>query len=201
MILQPFHVVSRGTRYRFVDAASLSSQAERDLIFAVTTSVMALMQQDAMCAALGCEERGAIDNFSFGVYDNGSLAGVFFVASMEYRSGPWVDTIDWAVVDSEAPARFYARVMPGFPPLSLDEALDLSTDTAYHFLARTMKTIDGFDVRFDRLSWAIFKDRTDANSRAAKRLHDHADADGRFRMIEVVDPSEVARTLVDIELA
>jgi hypothetical protein len=90
--------------------------------------------------------------------------------------------------------------MPAFPALSLEASLALSVDGAYHLLARRMTTVDQHGVEFRKLSWAIFKSRTDAASRAVKRIHDAAAADRRFRMTEALDPENAERTRVDIEL-
>ncbi len=66
---------------------------------------------------------------------------------------------------------------------------------------RRMTTVGGYEATFDRLSWAIYKGRTDPNSVAMKQIHDHAAADARFAMTETVDPDDAERTRVDIELA
>jgi hypothetical protein len=203
MILQTFNVTSRGNRYRFMDRQAIDSDAEREAIQQVMGIQLGAMQEDAMCAALGIAEVGAIGNLGFGVYDDrdDTLVGVFLVASLAYQSGPWADLVDWEVVNANAPAVFHARPMPGFPVLPLDDSLDLSTDGAHHLLARRLTSVGGIGVEFRRLSWAIFKDRTDSNSRAAKRIHAAAAADNRFSMSENADPNDAALTRVDIELA
>lgn len=200
MILQPFHVNSHGKRWRFVDSASVSSNDDRDRIQAIAQAEVALMQKDAQCAALGINEVGIVNNFYLGVYSpDDVLVGIFFIASLDYQSGPWADLDDWQVTSNE-PAVFHARPMPGFPGLSLDDSLDLSVDAAHHLLARRLTTVDGFGVEFRRFSWAIYQDRTDARSRAMKRIHERAKADNRFAMTETPDPADAARTRVDIEL-
>lgn len=201
MIVEPFFVVSAGKRWKFVDSSSISSDIERARIQQISLAAVALMQDDAKCAALGIKEVGAVGNLHFGAYDpDGQLKGILFVAALDYLSGPWADLIDWEVT-SNAPAIFDARPMPGFPTISLQESLDLSVDVAHHLLARRTKTVDGFDVEFRKFSWAIYEGRDDPNSRAMKRIHDHAKADGRFSMTETPDPADPARTRVDIELA
>jgi len=201
MILQPFDVVSRGTRYTFKDRNAIDSDEERETLFRIMAGQLALMQQDAMCAALGFAESGIVGNLELGVYDGSALIGVFLVTSLEYLSGPWADLTDWEVVRPNDTALFNGRPMPGFPPLSLAEHLDLSVASAHHLLKRDISTADGHKVRFSKLSWAIFKDRTDTNSVHAKRIHDHAKADNRLAMTELPDPANAARTRVDIELA
>ncbi len=200
MIIQPFMVNSLGKQYTFIDHMAIDSVTERDRVQQVMLVQIALFQDDAKCEALGIDPVGQIGTLGLGVYDGTELVGVFLVAALDYRSGPWADLVNWEVVN-EDPAVFYARPMPGFPVLSLDEALDLSTDAAYHMLSQTMPTVGGHRVGFSRFSWAIFKDRDDPASRAMKRVHDHAAADARFQMIEAPDPDEPARTRVDIELA
>lgn len=201
MILQPFTLTSLGKRWRFVDSNAISSNNQRVLIQQLAQSQVALMQDDAKCAALNIAEVGVVNNFFFGVYDEADvLSGIFFVAALDYQSGPWADLIDWQVTSDDT-AVFHARPMPGFPVLSLDDSLELSVDGAHRLLSATVDTVDGFAVGFSRFSWAIYKDRTDRNSRAMKRIHDHAKADSRFAMTESVDPVDPARTRVDIELA
>ena len=200
MILQPFDVTSQGKTYTFVDRLAIDSDAERERIQQFMLLQLELMQDDAKCAALGISEVGIMGNLGLGAYDGNELVGIFFVAALDYRSGPWADLTNWEVVSND-PAVFHARPMPGFPSLSLEASLDLSTDAVYRMMAETMDTVGGHRVRFGRFSWAIFKDRTDRNSRAMKRVHEHAKADVRFSMIEVADPADPARTRVDIELA
>jgi hypothetical protein len=122
------------------------------------------------------------------------------LATLDYQSGPWRDLVDWEVVSSD-PAVFHARPMPAFPALSLDDSLDLSVDSAHHLLSHRLTTVGGTNVEFKRLSWAIYQARTDPASRAVKRMHDKAKADRRFRMTELPDAADAARTRVDIELA
>ncbi len=200
MILQPFTVQSRGKRYTFIDRLAIDSGAEQERIQQMMMLQVEMMQEDARCKALGINEAGAIGNLGFGVHDGAELVGVFMVAALDYRSGPWADLIDWEVVSGD-PAIFHARPMPGFPSLDLADALELSTDAAHHLMARNVRTVGGHRVNFQRFSWAIFKDRTDRNSRAMKRVHDAAAGDARFQMIEAPDPDEPARTRVDTELA
>ncbi len=200
MIIQSFFVNSSGKRWRFVDSNSLDSDAERDQIQQFALAQIAVMQQDATCVALGISEVGVIGNVVFGVYDNGTLSGVMLVAALDYQSGPWVDLTDWEVVNND-PAVFHARPMPSFPLLSLEDALTLSVDAAHHLLFRRMTSVDGHSVEFDRLSWALFKNRMDANSTFVKNVHARAKADNRFSMTETIDPSDPERTLVDIGLA
>lgn len=200
MILNPFHVNSHGKRWQFVDSNAITSNSDRDRIQQISLAAIALMQTDAKCLALGIAETGIVGNLHFGVYDQGALAGIFFVAALEYKSGPWADLIDWKVTSPNADAVFHARPMPGFPTLSLADSLDLSIDGAHHLLARKIQTVDGFDVRFAKFSWAIYQARTDPNSRAMKRIHNYAKADGRFAMTETPDPADPSRTRVDIEL-
>ena len=201
MILKPFFVNSHGKRWQFVDSNSISADVERERIQQISIAAVALMQDDAKCVALGINEVGVVGNLHFGVYDQADvLRGIFFVAALDYQSGPWTDLVDWQVTSNDT-AVFHARPMPGFPLLSLDDALDLSVDSAHHLLFRNIQTVDGFDVNFSRLSWAIYKDRTDPSSRAMKRVHDRAKADARFQMTEAADPADPARTRVDIELA
>ncbi len=200
MILQPFTVTSAGKDWRFVDSESLDSALEREQIQQFTIAQLDLMQQDATCAALGISEVGTIGNIALGVYDDATLSGVFLVAALDYQSGPWADLVDWEVT-SGAPAVFHARTMPGFPLLTLEASLDLTVDAAHHLLSQRMTSVDGHGVEFGRLSWAIYKDRTDAISRAAKRIHDKAAADARFAMTETVDPGDGERTRTYIELA
>lgn len=200
MILEPFDIVSRGTRYTFVDWQTIESEAEKDAVFAVMAASLALMQQDAMCKALGIEEVGTVGNFELGVYDGDDLVGITLIASLDYKSGPWADLIDWEVTNPNADAVFWARPLPWFPPLPLDDSLDLSTDVAHHLLSRRMMSVSGTWVTFSRLSWAIYKDRDDVNSRAEQRVHDHALADSRFTMTELPDPADASRTRVDLEL-
>lgn len=199
MILQPFEVVSGGTTYRFLDAASIDSDVERAQIQTFMAAQLELSQQDAMCAALGIDEVCTVGNLGLGVYDGATLIGVLLVASLAYQSGPWADLTDWEVTNGD-PAVFHARPMPGFPLLSLEDSLALSVDAAHHLLAETMTSANGHNVEFTRLSWGIYKDRGDANSRAAKRVHDEAAADARFAMTETADPDDAERTLVYIEL-
>lgn len=200
MILAPFDVSSRGKTYTFIDRMAIDSEADRAIIEQMVLVQLELMQDDAKCAALGIDERCNIDNFTLGAYDGAELAGVFLITSMDYRSGPWADLVDWEVIGS-GPAVFHARPMPGFPAMSLDASLDLSVEVAHRMMAETINTVGGNQVRFSRFSWALFKDRDDANSRAMQRVHDHAKADARLAMVEVQDPSNSARTRVDIELA
>lgn len=201
MILNPFTVISRGNQWKFVDRLSIDSDLERDAVQQVILGQIDLMQKDAMCAALGIKEVGAIGNLEFGVYDKDDvLTGVFLVASLDYQSGPWADLIDWEVTSSD-PCVFRARPMPGFLSMDEDDALDLSVDAAHHLLFRRMTTMSGNDVEFERLSWAIFKDRTDPNSVEARKYHDKAKGDNRFNMTEAPDPNDAALTRVDIQLA
>lgn len=200
MILQPFTVTSQGKDWTFIDRLAIDSEAERDVIQQLMLAEIDVMQEDAMCAALEIAESCPIGNIGFGVYDGATLSGVFLVASLDYQSGPWADLVDWEVVSAD-PAVFHARPMPGFPVLSLEDSLALSVDGAHHLLAQRMTSVGGHGVEFRRLSWAIFKDQTDANSLAAKRIHDAAAADSRFTMTEAPDPNDAELTRVDIELA
>lgn len=200
MILEPFNVVSQGKKFTFIDRLAIDSAAERNTIQQVVLAAIDLMQDDAKCAALGIVESGAVGNLEFGVYEDGELAGVFFIASLDYRSGPWADLVDWEVVSNE-PAVFHARPMPGFPALPLDRALDLSTDAVHHMMFRKLRTVGEHEVQFSRFSWALYKDRTDPNSRVMQRVHNHVKNDPRFQMTEMPDPADAARTRVDIELA
>jgi len=201
MILQPFTVnSSRGKRYDFIDRRAIDSSAERTRVNQAIQASLVVMQQDAMCDAIGLPSVGQADNFGFGVYEGGDFVGVFLVATLTYQSGPWADLIEWEVVSND-PAVFHARPMPAFPVLSLDDSLDLSVDSAHHLLARRLTTVGGVNVEFKRLSWAIFKARTDPASRAVQRVHDKAKADHRFNMVELPDQANAARTRVDIELA
>ena len=200
MILKPFDVVSRGKLYTFIDRLAIDSDAERGLVEQVLLAQLDLMQDDAKCAALGIKETGKIGNLEFGVYDDSELVGAFLVTTLDYRSGPWADLVDWEITSND-PAVFYARPMPGFIALPLADALDLSIDSINHMMSMTMPTVGGHEVTFNLFSWALYKDRTDANSVAMKRVHDHAAADGRFQMTEAPDPADAARTRVDIELA
>lgn len=199
MIINPFDVQSGLTRFTFVDRQAIDSDAERNQVEQFIQMQIAVMQEDAMCAALGIPEVRTIGNLGFGVYDGTDLVGVFLVASLDYQSGPWADLVDWEIISSD-PAVFFARPMPGFALLSQTSALDLAVDAAHHFLARRMTSVGGHGVEFRKLSWAIFKDRTDPNSIAAKRIHDKAVADNRFRMTEAPDPNDATLTRVDIEL-
>lgn len=202
MILESFFVNSRGKRWRFTDANSITADSERERIQQISIAAVAVMQDDAKCFALGIKETGIVGNLHFGLYDNDDvLSGIFFIAALDYQSGPWVDLVDWQVTQPNDPAVFHARPMPGFPVLPLDDSLDLSVDVAHHLLSRTIQTVDGFGVQFSRFSWAIYEGRTDPNSRAMKRIHDRAKGDGRFAMAESVDLNDPARTRVDIELA
>jgi len=202
MILESFFVNSRGKRWRFTDSNSISSDIERDRIQQISIAAVALMQDDAKCFALGINEVGIVPNLHFGVYDNDDvMAGIFFIAALDYQFGPWADLVDWQVTQPNTTAVFHARPMPGFPSLTLDDSLDLSVDVAHHLLAHRIQTVDGFDVQFSRFSWAIYEARTDPDSRAMQRVHDRAKADSRFTMTESVDPADPARTRVDIELA
>jgi hypothetical protein len=200
MIINPFVVTSRGKEWTFRDREAIDSALERDAIQQFMLLQLEVMQSDAMCDALGLAESGPIGNLGFGVYDGATLSGVFLVAALDYRSGPWADLIDWEVTNSD-PAVFHARPMPGFVSLAEEGALALSVDAAHHLLANTMTSVGGCDVEFARLSWAIFKDRGDENSLAAKRIHDAAAADQRFTMTEALDPDDATLTRVDIELA
>lgn len=200
MILNPFAITSRGTDWDFAQADSLASDAERDQIQQLLLAQAATMQEDAMCAALGIDPVGAVGNLGFGVYDRGTLGGVLMVAALDYQSGPWLDLVDWEVVDASAPAVFHARPMPVFPLLESEDSDALSVATAHHFLAHRMTTVDGYGVEFRRLSWALFKERTDDNSRAVQRVHEAMKADARFVMTEAPDPNDAALTRVDLEL-
>jgi hypothetical protein len=201
MIIEPFHVNSHGKRWRFVDSQAISSELERTRIQQIAQLQLATMQDDAKCVALGIAESGTIGNLFFGVYDpGGSLAGIFFLAALEYQSGPWEDLVDWSVTSAD-PAIFHARPMPGFPALTLEDSLELSVDGAHHLLKHRTETVDGFQVEFRRFSWAIYQARTDPNSRAMQRIHDRAASDGRFTMTELPDPADPTRTRVDIEIA
>lgn len=199
MIITPFDVVSRGQRYTFIDRQALDSETERDQIQQFMLGQLALMQDDAKCEALGLPGVGTIGNLGFGAYRDSALIGVFLITSLDYRSGPWEDLVDWVVINSD-PAVFHARPMPGFVGLAEPEALDLAVDATYHMMFRRIESVGGTSVEFSRFSWAIFKNRTDPNSKMAKRIHDHAAADGRFEMTEAPDPNEPALTRVDIEL-
>ncbi len=199
MIIQPFDVQSGSRSYTFIDRQAIDSDVDRAIIQQMMQVQIGLMQEDAMCAALGILEVGVVGNLGLAVYDNTALVGVTLLTTLEYQSGPWADLVDWEVVSND-PAVFHARPMPAFPILSLEDSLDLAVDSAYHLLFRRMTSVGGIGVEFRRLSWAIYKDRTDANSRAAKRIHDKAAADIRFRMTEIPDPADAARTRVDIEL-
>jgi len=200
MILRPFNVNSRGTRYSFIDQLAVDSDAERAAIQQAVQLQLALMPEDAKCAALGIAETGTFGNIQLGVYDGSTLTGAFLLTSLDYQSGPWADLVDWQVTSSD-PAVFHGRPMPGFPALSLADSLDLSVDAAHHMLARRIQSVGGHDVKFQRLSWAVFKGRADPRSRAANRVHDKAAADGRFRMTEAPDGNDATLTRVDIELA
>lgn len=200
MILNPFTITSNGTRWDFAQADSLASDAERDQIQQLLVAQAATMPQDAMCAALGIDAVGVVGNLGFGVYESGALAGVLMVAALDYRSGPWRDLVDWEVVDGSAPAVFHARPMPVFPLLASEDSDALSVEAAHHFLARRMTTVDDYGVEFRRLSWALFKERTDADSRAVQRVHEAMKADARFVMTEAPDPNDATLTRVDLEL-
>lgn len=201
MILQPFFVSSRGKRWRFMDSAAISSDEERGRVQQISLAALELMQEDAKCAALGVCDVGNVANIQFGVYDEAqTLSGVLFLGAIDYRSGPWADLTDWQVTSAD-PVVLHARPMPGFFTLSLADSLDLSIDGAHYLLAGDLQTVDGFSVTFERLSWAIYKDRTDRNSRAMRRVHDYAQADSRLAMTEAADPKDRSRTLVDIGLA
>lgn len=207
MILESFDLNSgQGQdrkRYRFVDRLAVDSPDEQTLIGQFMIMQLAVMQDDAKCAALGLPDcDSAFGNLGFGVYEAGALVGVFLVATLGYQSGPWRDPSggDWTI-DNSNPAIFHARPMPGFVTLPEARALDLSTDAAHHFLARRLRTVGGNNAEFHRLSWAIFKGRGDANSQRAKRIHDHAKADNRFRMVEAPDATDPELTRVDLELA
>lgn len=200
MILQPFTVNSHGKRWEFVHADSLASDVERDQIQQFARMQLQIMTDDAKCAALGIAEVGVIGNLGFGVYEGGTLSGVFLMASLDYQSGPWSDLVSWEVADANAPVVLHARPLPGFPLLTLDNSLTLSVDAAHHFLARKLQTVDGYDVGFKRLSWAVHKGRNDAGSRAVQRVHERAKADNRFTMIEAADPNDALLTRVDLEL-
>ena len=199
MIIQPFEGQSGPTRFTFIDSRAIDSDAQREVVQQMMQVQIGLMQEDAMCAALGILEVGIIGNVGLAVYDGSDLVGVTLLASLDYQSGPWADLVDWEIVNSD-PAVFHARPMPAFPVLSLDASLDLAVDSAHHLLFRRMTSVAGVGIEFRRLSWAIYKDRDDANSRAAKRIHDRAAADNRFRMTEGPDPADAERTRVDIEL-
>ena len=77
MIIVPFHVNSHGKRWKFVDSNSLSSDVDRYLIQQISIAAVALMQDDAKCAALNIAEVGVVGNLHFGVYDSDDvLAGI-----------------------------------------------------------------------------------------------------------------------------
>jgi hypothetical protein len=175
MIVLPFAVRSRNKRYDFIDSKAIDSLAEQTRIQQVITASLQLMQKDAMCEALGIESTTQFTPHGFGVYDGASPVGVFLIAALAHQSGVWRDPHngDWEVIDSK-PAVFHARPMPGFA-IPEAEALDLSTDAAHHFLSsKTLATANGNRIEFRRLSWAIFKARTDPLSQAARRMHEHA---------------------------
>jgi len=201
MIILPFTVRSRNKRYDFVDTQAIDSGAEKTRVQQVITSSLQLMQQDAMCEAIGIQSFTKFQPHGFAVYDGLSPVGIFLVAAVAHQSGVWRDPHngDWTVIDRH-PAVFHARPMPGFS-LPEPEALDLSTNAAHHLLsAKTMRSAGEHKIEFRRLSWAIFKGRADPMSVAAKKMHDHAKADNRFKMTELPDPANAQRTRVDIEL-
>ena len=200
MILQPFTVNSQGKRWSFMQVDVLASDAERRQVQQLLLTQMAAMQQDAMCAALGIDPSGEFGTLSFGAYESGVLAGVLLVVALDYQSGPWRDLGDWEVVNGNAPAVFHARPMPVFPFLAPEDSAVLSADVAHHLLARRMTMVEGYGVEFRRLGWAIFKERTDANSRAVQAIHEAVKADARFTVTETPDSSDAALTHVDVEL-
>jgi hypothetical protein len=201
MIISTFDVQSGGKDYTFVDRVAVDNGEERERIQQFIMAQLSIMQQDAMCEAIGIQAVTEFEALGFGVYDRSDLIGVFLIAALAHQSGVWRDPHngDWEVINSD-PVIFFARPMPGFVALPESVALDLSVDSAYHFLAQTLISVGGHDVKFGKLSWAIFKGRTDANSRMAKKIHDYAAVDARFKMTETIDQTDVSRTLVDIEL-
>lgn len=201
MIIQPFQVHSGTKNYDFIDRQAIDSDSERKIVQQFILMQLALMQDDAKCAALKIPEVTEFENLGFGVYDGATLIGVFLIAALAYQSGPWADLIDWQVTNPNDPAKFFARPMPGFLSLPEPAALDLSVDAAHHFLFHRLTSVNGHGVEFHKFSWAIFKQRTDPNSVAAKKIHDKAKNDNRFSMTEAPDPNDAALTRVDIELS
>jgi hypothetical protein len=201
MIVAPFNVRRGPKRYDFVDRAAIDSQAERDAVQAEIVAQLDASQQDAMCAALGIPGVAVVPNFGFAVYESGVRVGVYLMASNAYQSGPWADLMDWEETSPGAPIVLHGRHMPGFGGLSTADEQALSAEVTWHVLSKRLATVGGREIAFQRVSWAIFLDRTDSASERDKGVHGAIVNDARLRAITAADPNDAALTRVDVELA
>ncbi len=202
MILQPFTVNSQGTQYRFVEQAALDNEAQKLLVDEAITDNLDAMQHEAQCAQIGLKEFGPVPNMRFAVFDNSTFTGVWMLGALGYVSGPWADTVDWQVTDPNAPAIWTARPMPGFLGMQVLDELKLAVDTATKLLGRgaPFRSVQGTNVEFKSLHWAIYKNHTDRRAVRANALHLAAQSDVRLRVTETADPDDAHRTLAKLEL-
>ncbi len=202
MILKPFSVENAGKTYTFVDRLAIDSEPVKQQVTDITATVLDYSQFEATCEQLGQNAEGSIPSMKLGVFESGSLVGIWMLGCIQYVSGPWVDTIDW-VKTSEDPALFTARVMPGFIGLGGRVEDAISITAAAYLLGRNAphRTTEDLALGFDSLHWAIFKDLTDPISVRALRQHNAAAADPRLVVTEEIDRTAADRTLVKLELA
>jgi hypothetical protein len=196
MIIKSFSV----GQYSFVDRLLIDSGGEQSAVNSAIHAQLASAQQDAMCGALGVAELKPIPNFGFGVYDGATRIGVYLVASNDYISGPWADVTDWEVIGSD-PIVLHGRHMPGFGGLPEGDEQALAADTTHYLLSEQLETVEGNNIAFSRLSWAIFKDRTDANSLRDIGIHNAIVADGRLSATQTPCENDATMTAVNVELA
>lgn len=202
MILKPLTVVSGGKRYTFVDRLAVDSETLKREILDITNTALDYAQFDATCEQLGLQEEGSIPSMKFGVFESGVLVGIWMLGSIQYVSGPWVDTVDWIKTSSD-PARFTARVMPGFLTLApaVEDAVATASAVCLLGLGAPHRSHEDTPMGFDSLHWAIFKERTDPISVRALRLHNAAVAHAGLTVTEEIDPAAPDCTLVTLELA
>jgi hypothetical protein len=201
VIVQSFDIRIRGTLYTIVDRRGIDSAADRDAIKSGIFEELRRHQQDAMCAALGIPEVGeGFDNVLLGVYKDGVLVGGFLLTTLGYQSGPWEDLVQWAETSSD-PAVFNARPMPALHSLPDEEQNEVFAAINHHLLTGRMDSVEGHQIKFNKLSWAIFKGRGDEMSLRSRRYHAAIKGDSRFKMTEAPDDSNAELTRVDLETA
>lgn len=199
MIVQPFDVNVQGPkRFRFVDRMAIDSPVEQQQVQLAITEQLMLAQQDAMCAALGITELEAIPNFGFAVYDDDVRVGVYLLAANQYVSGPWVDVVDWVQTNNDD-AIIHGRHMPSFEGLSVEDEQELAMETTWHFLHNNLVTAGGHELKFQKISWAIFTGRTDPKSLRTIGMHNRVVSDPRLKVTMVPDENDASLTRVDAE--
>lgn len=187
MIISPFDIRIRNKRYDFLDRISIDSASEEAEVNTAIIQQLQDSQQDAMCLALNIAEvEVPIPNFGFGVYDDGVRIGVYLMASCKQIT--------------TSPLVVEARHMPGFSVLSQADEEELAAETTFHFLEKPLPTVAGGQITFQKISWAIFEDRTDAKSLRDIGIHNKIINDPRIKATLVPDDTDANLTRVDVEL-